>query len=86
MDDGPTLETPWQSMGLDSLDVVEVMIALEEEFHLEIPDAVADAAKTPTEVADYIYNFMYPPEHNMNNLGNPLEEHLVDSEPPEETH
>jgi acyl carrier protein len=74
-----SLDTPWQNMGLDSLDVVEVMIALEEEFHMEIPDAVADAAKTPVEVAEYIYNFMYPPERSMG-ATNPLDEPLHDSE------
>jgi NADH dehydrogenase (ubiquinone) 1 alpha/beta subcomplex 1 len=52
--------TPFSQLGLDSLDVVEVMIALEEEFHMEIPDAVADKVQTPKEVADYIHNFLNP--------------------------
>lgn len=42
-------------LGLDSLDVVEVMIAVEEEFSLEIPDEVADKVGTPGEAADYIF-------------------------------
>lgn len=42
-------------LGLDSLDVVEVMIAVEEEFSLEIPDEVADRVSTPGEAADYIF-------------------------------
>lgn len=56
------LTTPFTQLGLDSLDVVEVMIALEEEFHMEIPDAVADKAQTPQEISEYIYNFLNP--HN----------------------
>lgn len=74
----PDLNTEWVQMGLDSLDVVEVMIALEEEFHMEIPDAVADSAKTPKEIAKYIYDFIYPRESETSS--SPLEEPLVDSE------
>ena len=55
-----SLSTPFTQLGLDSLDVVEVMIALEDEFHLEIPDAVADKAQTPKEIAQYIYEFLNP--------------------------
>lgn len=54
------LGTPFTQLGLDSLDVVEVMIALEDEFHLEIPDAVADRAQTPKDIAQYIYDFLNP--------------------------
>lgn len=54
------LATPFTQLGLDSLDVVEVMIALEDEFHLEIPDAVADKVQTPKEIAQYIYEFLSP--------------------------
>lgn len=42
-------------LGLDSLDVVEVMIAMEEEFQLEIPDEVADKCSTPRDAAEYIF-------------------------------
>lgn len=55
-----SLNTPFTQLGLDSLDVVEVMIALEDEFHLEIPDAVADKVQTPKEIAQYIYEFLNP--------------------------
>ncbi|KZV99069.1 acyl carrier protein [Exidia glandulosa HHB12029] len=33
-------------LGLDSLDAVEVVMAIEEEFGIEIPDAEADAIST----------------------------------------
>jgi acyl carrier protein len=33
-------------LGLDSLDAVEVVMAVEEEFSIEIPDEVADAIHT----------------------------------------
>jgi len=49
-------------LGLDSLDVVEVMIAMEEQFHMEIPDAIADKIKSPGEVVDYVYKKLNPDE------------------------
>ncbi|KAL7409038.1 acyl carrier protein-like protein, partial [Mrakia frigida] len=35
-----------KDLGLDSLDAVEVIMAIEEEFYIEIPDAEADEIKT----------------------------------------
>jgi NADH dehydrogenase (ubiquinone) 1 alpha/beta subcomplex 1 len=41
-------------LGLDSLDAVEVVMAVEEEFSIEIPDAEADEIKTVQQAIDYI--------------------------------
>ncbi|KAG5355942.1 Acyl carrier protein [Yarrowia sp. B02] len=41
-------------LGLDSLDVVEVVMAIEEEFGLEIPDHDADEIKTVQQAIDYV--------------------------------
>ncbi|KAG2366625.1 acyl carrier protein [Suillus spraguei] len=41
-------------LGLDSLDTVEVVMAVEEEFGIEIPDAEADEIKTVQQAIDYI--------------------------------
>lgn len=41
-------------MGLDSLDVVELVMAIEEEFAIEIPDAEADKILTASEAISYI--------------------------------
>ena len=50
-----TLESSFQKdLGLDSLDTVEALVALEEEFDLEIPDKIADDIKTVGEAVDYI--------------------------------
>lgn len=43
-------------LGLDSLDVVEVVIAVEEDFNLEIPDVVADKFETPQDIVEYLYS------------------------------
>jgi acyl carrier protein len=41
-------------LGADSLDLVEVVMALEEEFEVEIPDEDADSIRTVQEAVDYI--------------------------------
>lgn len=46
-------------LGLDSLDVVEVVMAVEEEFGIEIPDEAADNFKTPQEVIEYVHAKMH---------------------------
>ena len=39
---------------MDSLDVVEVVMAVEEEFGLNIPDEVADGFESPADVIKYL--------------------------------
>lgn len=41
-------------LGADSLDLVEVVMALEEAFEVEIPDEDADGIKTVQEAVNYI--------------------------------
>lgn len=41
-------------LGADSLDIVELVMAMEEEFDLEIPDEDAEKLKTVQNVMDYI--------------------------------
>ena len=41
-------------LGADSLDVVELVMALEEEFDLEIPDEEAERINTVSEVISYL--------------------------------
>ncbi|KAF7347758.1 60S ribosomal protein [Mycena venus] len=43
-----------RDLGLDSLDVVEVQMAIEEEFSIEIPDAEADEIETVGQAIEYI--------------------------------
>nr|XP_031864376.1 acyl carrier protein [Kwoniella shandongensis]KAA5531448.1 acyl carrier protein [Kwoniella shandongensis] len=43
-------------LGLDSLDAVEVVMAIEEEFAIEIPDAEADEITTVQKAIDYVAN------------------------------
>lgn len=41
-------------LGADSLDTVELVMALEEEFGVEIPDEVAETIDTVGKAVDYI--------------------------------
>ncbi|SPO05532.1 probable NADH2 dehydrogenase (ubiquinone) acyl carrier chain precursor [Cephalotrichum gorgonifer] len=41
-------------LGLDSLDTVEVVMAIEEEFSIEIPDKEADAIHSVDQAVEYI--------------------------------
>jgi NADH dehydrogenase (ubiquinone) 1 alpha/beta subcomplex 1 len=43
-----------KDLGLDSLDVVELVMALEEEFGVEIPDAEADKISSVSDAVNYI--------------------------------
>lgn len=43
-----------KDLGLDSLDTVEVVMAFEEEFCVEIPDAEADKILTTSDAIKYI--------------------------------
>lgn len=43
-------------LGADSLDIVELIMSLEEEFDMEIPDADAEKIVTVNDVVEYIKN------------------------------
>lgn len=43
-----------EDLEADSLDVVEMIMMLEEEYEFEIPEEVAEKLKTVKDVVDYI--------------------------------
>ena len=43
-----------EDLGADSLDIVELVMALEEEFGLDIPDEEADKLKTVGDAMNYL--------------------------------
>jgi acyl carrier protein len=45
-----------EDLGADSLDVVELVMALEEEFDIEIPDEDAEGILTVKDALNYIEN------------------------------
>ena len=56
-DEAVTAETSFiDDLGADSLDIVELIMALEEEFDLQIPDSEAEKITTVGDVIEYIKN------------------------------
>ena len=54
-EEGVTPEASFvEDLGADSLDTVELVMALEEEFETEIPDEEAEKITTVKEAIDYI--------------------------------
>ncbi len=49
-----TMETRFDELNADSLDVVEVIMTLEQEFDIQIPDEEAERIKDIGAVVDYI--------------------------------
>jgi acyl carrier protein len=49
-------------LGADSLDTVELVMALEEEFDTEIPDEEAEKIRTIQQAVDYIKQHQVEPE------------------------
>lgn len=43
-----------EDLGADSLDVVELVMALEEKFEVEIPDSEAEKLKTIQDVVTFV--------------------------------
>jgi acyl carrier protein len=56
-DEEVTMESSFiDDLGADSLDIVELIMALEEEFDIEIPDSEAEKIATVGNAVDYIKN------------------------------
>ena len=49
-----TMETSFEDLNADSLDIVELIMAMEEEFDLEIPDEDAEKLTTVGAAVAYI--------------------------------
>ncbi len=54
-DTSVTMEASFiDDLGADTLDIVELIMALEEEFDMEIPDEDAEKIVSVSDVVDYI--------------------------------
>lgn len=53
-EDEVAMETTFEELNADSLDIVELIMALEEEFDMEIPDEDAEKIKTVGGIVEYI--------------------------------
>lgn len=57
-----TINSTFEELGIDSLDGVNIMFALEEEFSISIPDAIARQMKSVRQVVDDLTRYMEDPE------------------------
>jgi len=53
-DDKLAPETPLADAGIDSLDALSILFAIEEQFHISIPDDKARGIKTFADMADIV--------------------------------
>lgn len=53
-EDMVTLETTLEDLGADSLDMVEVIMAIEDEFDVQIKDEDLETLKSVSDLIDYI--------------------------------
>lgn len=56
-EDAITLDTTWDEMGIDSVELVEFVFEVESKFGMEVSDDAFEEIKTLKDVVDYI-------EHN----------------------
>lgn len=49
-----SMDSTFEDLGADSLDIVEIVMALEEEFDIEISDDEAEQAKSVGDVVNYL--------------------------------
>lgn len=48
------METTFEDLGADSLDIVELIMAIEEEYDIQVSDEEAEKAKSVGDVVNYI--------------------------------
>ncbi len=57
-----SINSTFEELGIDSLDGVNIMFALEEEFSIAIPDSIARQMKGVRQVVDDLTRYMENPE------------------------
>ena len=51
-----TIESSLDGFDMDSIDAVEIIMAIEDDFDIEIPDAEAEKFQTITDIMDYLHS------------------------------
>ncbi len=49
-----TMSTTFEDLGVDSLDLVDLVMTVEDEFSLELPDEELEKMKTVADIVKYI--------------------------------
>ena len=68
----------WADLEADSLDRVELLMAFEEEFNIEIPDEVAEKVETITATVEKIFCYVYGYQAPYDLIKSPDEEEIED--------
>ena len=55
-EDEIAMETTFEDLGADSLDVVDILMSIEDEFEIEVPDEEIENIRTVGELVNYIKN------------------------------
>lgn len=55
------LDQPFNNLGIDSLDQVELIMTCEKEFNIEIPDDKAVELVTPRQLIEYLQDHVKEP-------------------------
>jgi len=53
-EDEVTMDSTLEDLGADSLDIVELVMAIEQEWNIEVPDEAAEEIKTVGDAVAYI--------------------------------
>jgi len=53
-EDEVKVDSTFEDLGADSLDIVEMVMAIEQEWDIEIPDEAAEEIKTVGDAVNYI--------------------------------
>ncbi len=49
-----TMDSAFDSLDIDSIDAVEIIMAIEDEFEIEIPDEVAENFSSISDIINYL--------------------------------
>lgn len=49
-----TMDSAFDSMDIDSIDAVEIIMAIEDEFEIEIPDEIAENFGSISDIINYL--------------------------------
>lgn len=50
------LDWSFRQIGVDDLDIIDVVLDVEDEFHIVVPDSVAREFSTGRDVVDYVFS------------------------------
>lgn len=56
-EDEVTLETHLEDLGFDSLDMIDIVMDIEDEFGVEVPDEALEKFETIRDIVNYIEKF-----------------------------